>query len=132
MPAKLKALHFSSGEGERSLASAGDRTVPGEASLEGRGGGKLLSPERRRCAVQHARGHHRVSERRPCWLLGQWRGTQRYIPPQRDDEDALTRAIIELASQYGGYGYRRIAALLRHAGWNVGKDRGQRSGGGKG
>jgi len=58
--------------------------------------------------------------------LGQWRRTQRYIPTQRDDEDALTRAIIELASQYGRYGYRRIAALLRNAGWNVGKDHGQR------
>ena len=45
---------------------------------------------------------------------------------QQDDEDALTRAIIQLASQYGRYGYRRIAALLRSAGWDVGKDRVQR------
>ena len=30
-----------------------------------------------------------------------------------NDEDALTRAIIELAGQYGRYGYRRITALLR-------------------
>ena len=29
------------------------------------------------------------------------------------DEDALTRAIIALASEYGRYGYRRITALLR-------------------
>jgi putative transposase len=55
--------------------------------------------------------------------LGQWRGTQRYLPTQRDDEDALTRAIIELASRYGRYGYRRITVLLREAGWRVGKDR---------
>ncbi len=34
---------------------------------------------------------------------------------QREDEDALTRAIIQLASQYGRYGYRRITALLRNA-----------------
>jgi putative transposase len=40
-----------------------------------------------------------------------------------DDEDRLTRAIIELASQYGRYGYRRIAALFRESGWRVGKDR---------
>jgi len=45
---------------------------------------------------------------------------------QRQDEDALTRAIIQLASQYGRYGYRRITALLRHLGWEVGKDRVQR------
>ena len=56
-------------------------------------------------------------------MLEQWRGTQRYEPLQRNDEDALTRAIVTLASKYGRYGYRRITALLRSAGWQVGKDR---------
>jgi hypothetical protein len=51
--------------------------------------------------------------------VNQPRGTQRYQPIQRDDEDLLTRAIIALASQYGRYGYRRITALLRSAGWHV-------------
>lgn len=37
----------------------------------------------------------------------------------RDDEDALTQAIIRLASEYGRYGYRRITALLRAEGWDV-------------
>jgi len=54
------------------------------------------------------------------------RGTQRYQPTQRNDEDALTRAIIALASQYGRYGYRRITIRLREAGWNAGKDRVER------
>src|SRR5664279_5939961 len=45
---------------------------------------------------------------------------------QRDDEDALTRAIIALASQYGRYGYRRITIKLKQAGWQVGKDRVER------
>jgi putative transposase len=31
-----------------------------------------------------------------------------------------------LASQYGRYGYRRITALLKRAGWRVGKDRVER------
>jgi transposase InsO family protein len=44
----------------------------------------------------------------------------------RADEDALTRAIVTLASQYGRYGYRRITALLQRAGWLVGRDRVQR------
>jgi putative transposase len=86
----------------------------------------LLSPERRRCAVEHAREKHELSERHACRLVNQWRGTQRYLPIQRTDEDALTRAIITLASEYGRYGYRRITALLRTAGWQVGKDRVQR------
>jgi putative transposase len=58
--------------------------------------------------------------------LGQPRGTQRYRPTQREDEDALTQAIVTLASQYGRYGYRRITALLQRAGWQVGKDRVER------
>jgi putative transposase len=58
--------------------------------------------------------------------VSQPRGTQRYAPAQRDDEDALTRAIIDLASRYGRYGYRRITALLQRVGWQVGKDRVER------
>jgi putative transposase len=77
---------------------------------------ELLSPDRRRSAVEHAREEHELSERDACRLLKQWRGTQRYLPIQRVDEDALTRDIIMLASEYGRYGYRRITALLRTAG----------------
>jgi putative transposase len=44
----------------------------------------------------------------------------------RADEDALTQAIIGLASEYGRYGYRPITWLLRDAGWAVGTDRVQR------
>jgi len=44
----------------------------------------------------------------------------------RADEDALTRAIIAMASQYGRFGYRRITAKLQEAGWQVGQDRVQR------
>ena len=36
-----------------------------------------------------------------------------------DDEDALTAAIVALASQFGRYGYKRITAMLRHQGWHV-------------
>jgi putative transposase len=84
-----------------------------------------VSPERRRRAVEQAR-EKGLSERRACRLVGQPRGTQRYQPTQRDDEEPLTQAIIALASEYGRYGYRRITALLKQAGWQVGKDRVQR------
>jgi transposase InsO family protein len=76
--------------------------------------------------VEHARAEYEVSERQVCRLLGQWRGTQRYEPMVRTDEDALTRSIIALATKYGRYGYRRITVKLREAGWEVGKDRVQR------
>jgi transposase InsO family protein len=65
-----------------------------------------------------------MTERRACRLANQPRGTQRYRAIRREDEDALTQAIVQLASQYGRYGYRRITALLKRAGWRVGKDRG--------
>ncbi len=69
---------------------------------------------------------HGLSQRHACRLVNQPRGTQRYRLRRRADEDALTQSIIELAKQYGRYGYRRITALLRAAGWQVGKDRVER------
>jgi putative transposase len=41
------------------------------------------------------------------------------VPRGRDDEEALTADIIALAREYGRYGYRKITALLRSAGWVV-------------
>jgi hypothetical protein len=52
-------------------------------------------------------------------VLGQHRSTQRKVPRGRDDEEALTADIIALAREYGRYGYRKITALLRAAGWVV-------------
>ncbi len=67
-----------------------------------------------------------ASERRACRLLRQSRATQRYLPRVRDDEAPLTKRIIELASMFGRYGYRRITALLRLDGWWVNHKRVER------
>ena len=67
-----------------------------------------------------------VTERHACRVIGQHRSTQRKIPQGRPDEDALTRSIIALASEYGRYGYRRIWALLRRQGWDIGVGRVER------
>ena len=67
-----------------------------------------------------------VSERRACAALGQHRSTQRKAPRGRDDEERLTADIIELARQYGRYGYRKVTALLRDAGWLVNDKRVER------
>ena len=64
-----------------------------------------------------------VSERRACRVIGQHRSTQRKDLIRRDDEDALARAIIRLAEQFGRHGYRRITALLRNEGWHVNQKR---------
>ena len=60
-----------------------------------------------------------VSERRVCRVLGQHRSTQRKTPCAADDAEALTEDIVELARQYGCYGYRRATTLLHAAGWSV-------------
>ena len=67
-----------------------------------------------------------VSERRACRALGQHRSTQRRVPRGRQDEEALRADVIELARQYGRYGYRTIAALTREAGWRVNDKRVER------
>ncbi len=78
-----------------------------------------MSPARRRLAVNQACELFQVSERRACRVLGQSRTSQRYGPKVAGDEDALAARIIDLASMYGRYGYRRITALLRNEGWRV-------------
>ena len=67
-----------------------------------------------------------VSERRACRVLNQARSTQRRRARVRDDEDALTGRVIELATCYGRYGYRRVHALLRREGWRVNHKRVER------
>jgi putative transposase len=60
-------------------------------------------------------------------VLGQHRSTQRRVPDGRDDEEQLTEDIVTLARQYGRYGYRKIAELLRsQSGWVVNDKRVER------
>lgn len=67
-----------------------------------------------------------ISERRACRALGQARSTQRHRLQLRNDEDALTAAVIGLARTFGRYGYKRITGLLQMAGWKVNQKRVQR------
>jgi len=83
-------------------------------------------PARRRACIEQVRAQLHVSERRACAALGQHRSTQRKIPRGREDEERLTADIIELARQYGRYGYRKIAELLRQAGWTINDKRVER------
>ena len=67
-----------------------------------------------------------MPERRVCRVLGQHRSVQRYATRPRPDEAALTAEIVTLARAYGRYGYRRVTALLRQAGWRVNAKRVER------
>ncbi|GGD40419.1 insertion element protein [Aureimonas glaciei] len=85
-----------------------------------------MSPARRRQCIDHAVMKFGVSERLACRVLGQHRSTQRKVPRGRLDDAALTADIVELATRYGRYGYRRITALLQEAGWLVNRKRVER------
>jgi putative transposase len=52
-------------------------------------------------------------------VLGQARSTQRHQLRIWEDERRLVARIVELAREYGRYGYRRITALRRREGWRV-------------
>lgn len=58
-----------------------------------------------------------VSERRACRVVSQPRSTQRRRHKVVDDEARLVARMIELATRYGRYGYRRITVLLQWEGW---------------
>jgi transposase InsO family protein len=68
----------------------------------------------------------KVSERCACRVLDQPRSTQRRSFKIPDDEPGLVKRIIELACDFGRYGYRRITALLRREGWRVNHKRVER------
>jgi len=89
-------------------------------------GGQFSVVIHRRRAVHHIISEFHVPERRACKALGQSRSSQRYCSLPLDDEEPLVARIVQLASQYGRYGYRRITGLLRLEGWKVNHKRVER------
>lgn len=72
--------------------------------------------------MEHAKKVLHVSERFACRVIGQVRGSQRYVPMIDPHRDKLRERIIALATQYGRYGYKTITSMLQLEGWSVGKD----------
>jgi putative transposase len=67
-----------------------------------------------------------VSERRACRTIGQARTTQRLTRLTSSEKEKLIARIIQLATKYGRYGYRRITALLKQEGWQINHKRVER------
>jgi len=59
-------------------------------------------------------------------VLSILRSSSRYRPEETIEETYLMSRIIELATQYGRYGYRRITALLQAEGWPINHKRVER------
>jgi transposase InsO family protein len=76
--------------------------------------------------IDHITKKMKVSIRRACQVLGVGRSTYHYQPTTTPLELVLTERIIELALQYGRYGYRRITALLNSEGIKVNHKRVER------
>ena len=83
----------------------------------------MVSPMRRREAVQQVRREVKTSERRACKVLGQSRSTQRYRPREPDRDRPLVTRMLVLVRQHPRYGYRRVWALLRDEGYVVNRKR---------
>jgi len=114
------------GTGEWPTEAVGSGSGVGPCDSEGGILGKLLSPRRRRLAVERVCQALGVSERRACRVLRQYRSTQRHRSLIPQDEPRLVTRTLQLAGEYGRYGYRRITALLRREGWRVNHKRVER------
>ncbi|MCT2181312.1 IS3 family transposase, partial [Kocuria sp. p3-SID1433] len=93
-----------------------------KAGLKELAGGKLLSPDRRRAAVDHLKRKPRVSERMACRLVGLSRSA--YRRPLKGDtvadpDRALREWLRDWAKDHPRYGYRRAYHDARAEGWVV-------------
>jgi len=112
---QLKELKRLQKENERLRRTVSDQTSD-KLILKEAASGNFGAPPAGGPALIMCSDQFKVSERRACRVLGQHRSTQRRLPKGRADEERLVEDMIELTRQYGRYGYRRIAALLRDAG----------------
>jgi putative transposase len=80
-----------------------------------------MTAVRRRILVAELCEVFDVSQRRACRALALDRSGLRHAPRHRHEAVALARRIEELAGEHPRYGYRRIWALLRRAGWSANK-----------
>jgi transposase InsO family protein len=79
----------------------------------------VVTAEQQRAAADYLQAAFKVSQRRACRVLGRARSTARYRRRQRQGEEALVRAIRQLARRYPRWGYKRIHVLLVRQGWTV-------------
>ena len=88
---------------------------------------KIIGPSHRKAMVRAVVTEGLCSGRAACRFLSLSRGTFWYRErPVSDREAQLRRRMLILSEQNPRYGYRRIAALLRRGGWQVGKRHVQR------
>lgn len=85
-----------------------------------------MSPVKRKAAVDDIIKRFNISERRACRALNVHRTVYRYEPVLLPDEDEIRRRIIEIATNYGRVGYRKVTAMLRNEGIKINHKRVER------
>jgi putative transposase len=83
----------------------------------------VISPRARRSVVERLVTERGLSQRQACRLLNIQRSSARYIRRVRSDETATIALVREYAHEQPMYGYRIIAALLKHDGYGINRKR---------
>jgi len=81
---------------------------------------------KQQAAVKYVIEEHKVAERRACRVLDINRTAYRYIPVKLPDEDEIRSKVIEVACNYGRFGYRKVTSLLRNTGVKINHKRVER------
>jgi putative transposase len=87
----------------------------------------MVSPRQRRQAVKQLKTERGLSQRHACHLLGLQRSSARYQTRLRRDESKTVTLIRTYAEEQPMYGYRIIAAMLKHDGHPINRKRVYRS-----
>ena len=83
----------------------------------------MVSPRDRRRAVERLVTERGLSQRHACQLVGIQRSSARYAGHARVDEAETVALIREYAHEQPMYGYRIIAAMLKHDGFRINRKR---------
>lgn len=113
--------------GEQRVKEDAGRVAAEEPGFGGHMRKKVVSPAHRRTLAQEAVDTGLCSQRAACRILGLARSTYGYRGrPATAREELLRQRLLALSAEHPRYGYRRIVALLRREGCNVGKRQIQR------
>jgi putative transposase len=83
----------------------------------------VVSPRARRGVVERLVTERGLSQRHACELVSVQRSSARYRPRGRSDEAETVALIREYAHEQPMYGYRIIAAMLKHDGYRINRKR---------
>ena len=117
---ELKELRVENARLKKLLAEA----EPGQGDAQGVRGGKMVTPDRRRVAVERLVDRFGVSQRRACRVVGQARSTQRRPRSQCPDADvAYGEWRCRFERRHRRWGWRKVHEVAVREGLAVNPER---------